>query len=155
MFGFIKKDFGLYAPADGVCKDITECSDATFSQKILGDGIMIDPSDGVIKAPCDCRISTIFPTKHAVMMKSSQGTELMIHVGIDTVKLGGQHFETCVKPEEKVKRGKPLLQFDREEIKKKGFDTSVILVVLQSEANCCKLHLNENVTTNDLIFQIG
>ena len=155
MFGFIKKDFELYAPTEGVCKDITECSDATFSQKLLGDGIMIDPSEGVVKAPCNCRICSIFPTKHALMMKSSQGMELMIHVGIDTVKLDGQLFEICVKPEEKVKRGKPLLRFDREEINKKGFDTSVILVVLQSEKECCKLHLNENVTTNDLILQMG
>ena len=95
MLGFFKgksKDNIIYSPCKGKVVPITEVSDPTFSEKVLGDGFAVIPSEGKIYAPADGEISMVFDTLHAVTMTTSQGTELLIHIGLDTVTLKGEPF---------------------------------------------------------------
>jgi PTS system D-glucosamine-specific IIC component len=107
----------LNSPLTGVAKDLSEAPDEAFANKMMGDGVVIIPSDGIVVAPADGEISFVFPSKHAVGLTTTDGLELLIHIGIDTVKLDGKGFETFVKDGDKVKMGDKLLSFDLEFIK--------------------------------------
>jgi len=107
----------LNSPLTGVAKDLSEAPDEAFANKMMGDGVVIVPSDGIVVAPADGEISFVFPSKHAVGLTTTDGLELLIHIGIDTVKLDGKGFETFVKDGDKVKMGDKLLSFDLEFIK--------------------------------------
>jgi len=107
----------LNSPLTGVAKDLSEAPDEAFANKMMGDGAVIVPSDGIVVAPADGEISFVFPSKHAVGLTTTDGLELLIHIGIDTVKLDGKGFETFVKDGDKVKMGDKLLSFDLEFIK--------------------------------------
>ena len=109
MLGFFKgksKDNIIYSPCKGKVVPITEVSDPTFSEKVLGDGFAVIPSEGKIYAPADGEISMVFDTLHAVTMTTSQGTELLIHIGLDTVTLKGEPFISHVSGGQQVKKGK-------------------------------------------------
>ena len=108
MLGFFKgksKDNIIYSPCKGKVVPITEVSDPTFSEKVLGDGFAVIPSEGKIYAPADGEISMVFDTLHAVTMTTSQGTELLIHIGLDTVTLKGEPFISHVSGGQQVKKG--------------------------------------------------
>ena len=107
--------------------------DDVFSQKILGDGIAIEPSEGKLFAPCDGKIDTIFKTKHAVNMVSKEGVEILMHIGIDTVKLEGKYFETHVNDGQTVKRGDLLITFDKEAIQAAGYLLITPLLVCNTD----------------------
>ncbi|WP_108669182.1 glucose-specific PTS transporter subunit IIBC [Peribacillus acanthi] len=107
----------FYSPIKGEIKSITEVPDAVFSEKMMGDGFAIVPSEGTIVSPVDGQIINLFPTKHAIGILSDSGREILIHVGIDTVKLKGEGFEAFVKENERVEVGQPLLKVDLEYIK--------------------------------------
>lgn len=109
------------APIEGEVVPISEVSDPTFGQEILGKGIAIKPSVGKVFAPVDGTIAIMFDTKHAVSLLSDEGTEILIHIGLDTVALKGEHFTTHVKAEDKVKKGDLLLEFDMEKIQEAGY----------------------------------
>ena len=100
------------SPLCGRLDLITATPDESFSQKMMGDGVVIFPSSDTVVAPCDGEVLMIFPTKHAIGMVSENGIEFLIHVGIDTVALNGVGFETLVEVGQKVKQGTPLLKFD-------------------------------------------
>lgn len=120
MLGFFKgksKDNIIYSPCKGKVVPITEVSDPTFSEKVLGDGFAVIPSEGKIYAPADGEISMVFDTLHAVTMTTSQGTELLIHIGLDTVTLKGEPFISHVSGGQQVKKGDLLLEADLEKIK--------------------------------------
>ena len=126
MLGFFKgksKDNIIYSPCKGKVVPITEVSDPTFSEKVLGDGFAVIPSEGKIYAPADGEISMVFDTLHAVTMTTSQGTELLIHIGLDTVTLKGEPFISHVSGGQQVKKGDLLLEADLEKIKSAGLDT--------------------------------
>ena len=123
----------IKAYAAGELIPIEEVKDATFSQKVLGDGIAIVPSKGRVCAPCDAKIETIFDTKHAIGLKSENGIELLIHIGIDTVNLKGKYFKAYVKEGDRVKAGDTLITFDLEKIKAEGYDTVIPLVFTDPE----------------------
>ncbi len=116
MFNFLKKTKSLIIemPFDGEVVDLSQVPDQVFSQKMLGDGFAIIPSKGVntVKAPCDGEVVQIFPTNHAIGMKTKDGIEMIIHIGIDTVELKGEGFERLVTPPCEVKQGAELLKFD-------------------------------------------
>jgi PTS system D-glucosamine-specific IIC component len=102
----------LNSPLTGVAKDLSETPDEAFASKMMGDGAMVVPIDGNLVAPADGFISFVFPSKHAVGLTTNDGLELLIHIGIDTVKLDGRGFETFVKEGDKVRKGDKLLSFD-------------------------------------------
>ena len=114
----VKRTIVLGSPLSGEAKSITETPDDAFAQKMMGDGAMIVPEDGVVTAPMDAEVCFVFPSKHAVGLRTEEGIELLIHVGIDTVKLDGKGFEAFVKDGDKVKKGDKLLNFDKDFIEK-------------------------------------
>lgn len=121
MFNFFKKETTLVAPISGKVVSITEVPDPVFAEKMTGDGIAIIPDGDFVVAPCDATVTFVFGTKHAVGLTTKDGLELLIHVGLDTVKLGGEGFEALVEVDQVVKAGTPLLKFDRVFIAEKGY----------------------------------
>jgi PTS system D-glucosamine-specific IIC component len=107
----------LNSPLTGEAKDLSEAPDEAFASKMMGDGAVVIPSEGIVVAPADGIISFVFPSKHAVGVTVADGIELLIHIGIDTVRLDGKGFQTFVKDGDKVKAGDKLLSFDLEFIK--------------------------------------
>ncbi|CAM4007022.1 glucose-specific PTS transporter subunit IIBC [Mesobacillus zeae] len=116
------------SPLKGEIKSITEVPDAVFSGKMMGDGFAVVPSEGTIVSPVDGKIVNLFPTKHAIGILSDAGREILIHVGIDTVNLKGQGFETLVEENARVKKGQPLLKADLDYIEKNASSTITPIV---------------------------
>ena len=123
----------LAAPLDGTVISLSGVEDEVFSKKILGDGFAIIPSGREIYAPIDATIDTVFDTAHAVSMIADCGVELLIHCGIDTVKLKGKGFDPCVKAGQRVKAGDLVLKFDPKVIKNGGFLNTTPIVILNSD----------------------
>ena len=107
----------IYAPGNGEIIPLSEVPDKVFSEKMMGDGIGFVPDSGEIVAPFDGTVKTIFPTKHAIGLESDSGVEVLIHIGIDTVKLNGEGFESLVNTDEPVTQGQPLMKIDLEYLK--------------------------------------
>lgn len=116
------------APMKGEAKLINETPDATFAQKMMGDGIVIFPEDGSVYSPCDATIQFVFDTKHAIGLTSSEGIEILIHAGIDTVKLGGKGFNVLVENGQKVEKGAKLMEIDLQYIRENAPSDAVPLV---------------------------
>lgn len=108
----------VFSPLTGELKSLKDVNDPTFSEEILGKGIAILPKEGIVYAPFDGVVSALFDTKHAIGLTDDQGMELLIHVGLETVNLGGTHFEVHISQEDLVKKGDPLITFDLQEIQK-------------------------------------
>ena len=119
----------LYAPMTGKIIPIGEVEDEAFSTRALGDGIAIEPSEGKLYAPCDGEVSMLFQTKHAINIISESGAEILLHIGIDTVKLYGKYFEAHVKDGDKFKKGDLLISFDMEGIRREGYKLSTPMIV--------------------------
>lgn len=102
----------LHSPLRGWCARLDETPDEVFAQRLLGDGVAIDPTGDTLYAPCDGEIVSVATSRHAVALRAENGAEILLHVGIDTVALGGQGFQALVQAGERVKRGQPLLKFD-------------------------------------------
>ena len=115
------------SPVKGRVKNLGESSDATFASKGMGDGIAVDVIDGEIVAPCDGKITIVFPSKHAIGMKLKDGSSILIHCGIDTVNMDGYGFETFVDVDQEVKKGDLLLKFDIDLVKEKGYSTETMM----------------------------
>lgn len=111
----------IYCPLTGNVIPMAEVPDPVFSSQMMGGGVAIEPEDNKVYAPFDGEIISIFDTKHAIGLKADSGAELLIHVGLDTVELKGQHFEVNKKPGDRVKKGELLLAFDAEAIKAAGY----------------------------------
>lgn len=126
------KDEEIFAPVSGKIIALKDVNDTVFSSEAVGKGVAILPTDGEIFAPFDGKVSTIFPTKHAIGLKSDNGVELLIHIGLDTVELQGENFETFVEEGMKVKKGDLLEKFDISKIKEAGYDTVIPVVVTNS-----------------------
>lgn len=131
--GDLEREITLVSHAQGTVVNIEDVNDDMFSGKILGDGIAIIPEVGELYAPYDGIVETVFHTKHAIAIKTDCGKELLLHVGIDTVKLEGKYFDPKVKPGDRVKAGDILLKFDIDSIKNAGFDTIIPMVITNME----------------------
>ncbi len=127
------KDTVLSACMNGTVVPLAEVKDEAFASGALGDGIAIEPTDGELVAPADGEISSTFDTHHAVGMTTADGAELLMHIGIDTVKLGGKHFTYLVNEGDKVKKGQPLIRFDLEAIRAEGYLTTTPLIVCNTD----------------------
>ena len=127
------KDTVLAACLTGTVVPLAEVRDEAFASGALGDGIAIEPTDGELVAPADGEISSTFETHHAVGMTTADGAELLMHIGIDTVKLGGKHFTYLVNEGDKVKKGQPLIRFELEAIKAEGYPVTTPLIVCNTD----------------------
>ena len=127
------KDTVLSACLNGTVVPLAEVKDEAFASGALGDGIAIEPTDGELVAPADGEISSTFETHHAVGMTTVDGAELLMHIGIDTVKLGGKHFTYLVNEGDKVKKGQPLIRFELEAIKAEGYPVTTPLIVCNTD----------------------
>ena len=127
------KDTVLSACLNGTVVPLADVKDEAFASGALGDGIAIEPTDGELVAPADGEISSTFETHHAVGMTTVDGAELLMHIGIDTVKLGGKHFTYLVNEGDKVKKGQPLIRFELEAIKAEGYPVTTPLIVCNTD----------------------
>lgn len=122
----------LFTPIKGEVKDLSTVPDEMFSQKMMGEGLVIDPSEGVVYSPCDGVVGTIFKTNHAIAIACDNGAEVLIHVGIDTVKMNGEGFKGLVKNGDRVKAGDKLIEFDLALVKAKAKSHLTPFVVTNS-----------------------
>ncbi|MDY4813403.1 MAG: glucose PTS transporter subunit IIA [Ruminococcus sp.] len=145
----------LYAHLTGEVVPLENVDDAVFSNKVIGDGIAVEPTVGELYAPCDGKVDTVFDTKHAVSLISEKGCNMILHIGIDTVKLNGQFFESYVKSGQQVKKGDLLITFDIEEIKKAGYKLTTPMVICNTPDYSEFNHLNAGaITAGDEILEI-
>lgn len=118
----------IYAFASGEFVGIEKVNDPTFAEKVLGDGVAILPTEGKIYAPGDCTVEMVMDTKHAVGLRTKAGSGLLIHVGIDTVQLGGKYFDVHVTEGQNLKAGDCIMDFDMTKIAAEGYDTAACLI---------------------------
>ena len=143
----------VYAPVAGTLMPHTEIADATFASGALGAGVGIVPAKGLVTAPFDGEIAMFFDTKHAIGLVSESGTELLIHVGINTVELQGKYFHALKESGDKVKAGDPLLEFDMDAIRAAGYDlTTAVLVSLPEQV---EIAASGEVEMLDKILTVG
>ncbi|MGM0165408.1 hypothetical protein IGI39_000350 [Enterococcus sp. AZ135] len=122
----------LLSPAMGELKAIETVNDEVFAAKMLGDGVAILPMDQRIVAPVSAEVTAIFPTGHAFGLKTNEGVEILLHLGIDTVELNGKFFESKVQLNQTVQAGDLLAEMDCGEIKKAGYDTDILMIITNS-----------------------
>lgn len=123
----------LSSPETGEIVPLSEVKDEVFSSGAMGKGVAIEPTDGTLYAPADGEIALVFPTGHAVGLNTSDGAEILMHIGMDTVELEGKGFETLVQKGETVKAGQPLVKFDIDAIKAAGYPVTTPIVVTNSK----------------------
>lgn len=123
----------IASPVNGKVISLEKVPDPTFSQKLLGDGFAVIPSDGMVKAPADARVEVAYETGHAIGLAAPNGTEILIHIGIDTVEMNGTGFCMAVKEGQAVKKGELLVKADLDMIRKAGKDTSVMVILTSGE----------------------
>lgn len=133
MFGFLKKmnvekDTKVFAPATGEIIPITKVSDPVFSGKMMGDGFAVIPTSGVITSPVIGTVVSVFPTLHAVCLKTDNGLEILVHMGIDTVELNGEPFETEVTAGQKVNENTVLSTVNLEALEASGKETAMMVL---------------------------
>ncbi len=123
---------GIVSPLEGKLISLQNVNDEVFSAGILGDGMAVIPEKGELYAPADASIDTVFDSKHAISMVCGNGAELLLHVGLETVKLDGKYFEPQVKSGDHVKAGQLLMKFDLKSLKKEGFDVVTPIIITNS-----------------------
>ena len=138
---------------DGKVIPITEVEDEVFSQKIMGDGVAIEPTNTVVTAPADCEVSVVMAdTGHACGLTLANGVELLIHVGVDTVDMGGDGFKLLVKEGDHVKAGQPLIEFDPEKIRAAGYPcTTMLIVTAEGSASGIAMHTGMDVKAGETV----
>ena len=122
----------ICSPVQGTIIELSQVNDDTFSKGLLGQGFAVIPEDGHYYAPFNGRVKMIFPTKHAIGLVSDTGAEVLIHIGLDTVGLNGQYFESHVSVDQEIKVGDLLITVDIESVKKLGYDMTTPVIVTNS-----------------------
>ena len=136
MFGIFKKKedkIEVGSPVRGQAVPIREVSDPTFGDEILGKGGAVKPTDGRVYAPVDGEVSLLFDTLHALSLTVTGGAEILLHIGLDTVALKGEHFTAHVKTGDTVKKGDLLITADLEKIREAGYDTITPVVICNTD----------------------
>ena len=152
MFVFRKKDTNLYSPTEGKLISLSKVNDKTFSSKLLGDGFAVIPEGNEICAPCDGTIVMLFPSLHAFGIRMSNGIEVLIHVGINTVSANGKGFKAFKKVHESVKKGQKVLEIDKKVLK--NFDLTTMVVLTNDDKLEYNVSFEErNVKLSELIIQ--
>ncbi|ETA81024.1 beta-glucoside-specific PTS transporter subunit IIABC [Youngiibacter fragilis] len=142
------------SPLNGTVISLSEVKDDVFSSRAMGDGIAVVPSEGKLYAPVAGKIEMVFETNHALGMTTNNGAQILFHVGLDTVKLGGKHFEPKVKVGDLVKAGDLLLEFDLEKIVAEGFDPVTVVVVTNKDEYEVKVREVSSVKYTDNLMTV-
>lgn len=129
----VVKGTKLVSPLDGTVMPLAEVKDEVFSSGAMGQGVAVEPTNGLLRAPADGKMVMTFATGHAVGMKSNDGAEILIHIGMGTVNLQGKGFETLVQKGQEVKAGDPLVKFDIDAIKEAGYTVTTPIVITNSK----------------------
>src|SRR5690625_2609793 len=135
------------APLTGKVVPLEQVPDEVFSQKMMGDGLAIEPTDNQLVSPVDGEIVDVFKTKHAISFRGENGAELLIHMGLDTVQLDGKGFTITVENGQKVKKGDPIGTFDIQAVTSEGYKTITPLILLNGD----EFHLSEVIGEKDVI----
>lgn len=150
-------DSEIESPLTGTIISLSSVNDEVFSTGIMGKGVAISPSLGEVYAPFDGQVVSVFPTKHAIGLKSKDGIELLIHLGLDTVNLKGKHFDTQIKAGDEIKAGQLLEKFDYQAIQKDGYDIIVPIIITNSKEfkNINILKHNQSLTHGDDLLEVS
>ncbi|NRT80917.1 beta-glucoside-specific PTS transporter subunit IIABC [Clostridium beijerinckii] len=150
-----KSEAIILAPIEGKSVSLSQVNDITFSEEIMGKGAAIIPSKGIAVSPVNGVISALFETKHAIGITAEDGTEILIHIGLDTVKLGGKHFTAHIKSGDKVKIGDLLVEFDIEAIKSEGYEViTPVLVTNSSDYKDVLSLIDKDVKEKDELIKV-
>lgn len=145
----------LYSPFQGVLKPITEAPDEAFASKAMGDGYLVMPENGTVVAPEDGEVMFVFPSKHAIGLKAADGTEYLLHIGVDTVKLNGEGFTVFVSDGQKIKKGEKVMEFDPSYIREHAVsDACIVIFTGLTEGESLSLEGEKQVKRLELIGQI-
>lgn len=152
---FLVEKMTVHSPLNGKAIELSEVNDATFAGEVLGKGFAVVPTVGEVYAPFDGVVETVFETKHAIGLKSNEGIEILIHIGLNTVELNGKHFQTFVKEGDTIHAGDALISFDMEGIKEAGYDitTPVIVTNIDDYSDISKL-LNGEVKVGNPVLKL-
>jgi phosphocarrier protein FPr/phosphocarrier protein len=145
----------LRCPLSGWVASLDEAPDPVFAQRMLGDGVLIDPLGSELCAPCDGEIISIAASKHAIAIRADNGAEVIMHVGIDTVSLAGEGFELLVTQGARVKAGAPLLKFDLDLLARKAKSlVTPVIVTNGDQFELMNLQMGREVVVGDELFQL-
>ena len=145
----------IFAPMAGQTVPVAEVPDPTFAQGLLGEGIAIIPADGKVYAPCNATVDTMFETGHACSLVAENGAEILIHVGLETVGLGGKCFKVHVKNGQKVKKGQLMFEADLEGIKAAGLNTITPVVVCYADVYTnISTTVGKSVAKDDMVIEV-
>jgi len=140
---------------NGMALPLSQSKDPVHACKALGKGVLIVPKDGKVCAPFDGEVNIVFDSKHALGLTSNDGLELLIHVGIDTVKLGGKYFTAHVHQGEKISKGQLLLEFDPEGIRKEGYELETPIIISNTSAYEQIIQVSKNaVRSGDRLLDV-
>lgn len=146
------EDDKIHAVVNGQLSDLKDVGDGIFSTGIMGEGVAIIPFDNVIYAPCDGYVSIVYQAKHAIGIINKQGVEILIHLGIDTVRLDGKYFETFVNSHEEIVSGQKLAYFEYDKIRSEGYNPCVLLIVTNKNHKTCQVSEKKRVSKNDTVI---
>lgn len=142
------------SPTTGISVNLEEIDDFMFSKKLIGDGMGVVPIDSIVYSPISGEVSVVFPTLHAYGITADNGVEVLVHLGINTVSLNGEYFDSYVKKGDRVKEGDRLARFDIDKLKEGHYDTTVIVVCLNKKTEFeVKTTTTKQVSKNDVLFQ--
>lgn len=128
----LKEEF-LYAPMTGNVKKLEEVPDPMFAERMIGDGIAVEPEEGIVVAPIDGEVIEVFPTKHAIGMRGASGLECLIHIGLETVTLDGEGFEVFVKQGDRIKAGTRLVQVNLDILKERAISAITPVIITNGD----------------------
>ena len=154
LFGFKSKKSIIACPVNGEVLPITDSSDTVFSEKMMGDGFVVRPKDGEFCSPVDGTVSMVFETKHAIAFTTDSGFDVLVHIGMDTVKLNGQGYEILVNAGDKVKIGQKVASVDLEFIKGKGFSVETPVVITNLDGKEISLSKTGNLNSGDGVIEL-
>ena len=151
----IRKTVIIYSPVDGIAADLSSAPDEGFAEKMMGDGAVVTPTEGTVYAPADGEVEFIFDTKHAIGFQTDSGIPMLLHMGIDTVKLEGKGFEILVTEGQKVKKGEPMMKLDLEFLSANAPSiTSPILDTEPEENQRIRLLANGEIKAGEPLFAV-
>lgn len=147
----------IFSPLTGKIIPLNQVNDPTFASELMGKGIAIIPTEGKAYAPDDGEVVSLFRTKHAIGFQTDSGVEILIHIGIDTVKLDGQHFQAHVQAGSQVKKGDLLVSFDIEAIKQAGFEVTTPIIITNSDdyQKIQTIHQSETIEKGDVLLTLS
>ncbi|AKS39698.1 PTS glucose transporter subunit IIA [Anoxybacillus gonensis] len=153
---FRKREEVIVSPLTGNVRSLENVPDPVFAQKMMGDGFAIEPTDGVVVSPIHGEVVQVFPTKHAVGLRSDEGLEILIHVGIDTVHMHGEGFEAYVKAGDRVKAGDLLLSFDLALVQQKAKSLLTPVVITNGEVvnECHREHIEQAERGSTVLMKV-